>query len=151
MLRGTVGGRRNRSFSCSHICKKRGKGWKVWRTWVRKKNWETIEGASMGWKPKCNPCKIRGISLGWESRQKLGIIPKEEEDFLQRNLLSSFQRHLNHWEFLPRSSPLDYLSLAHKPPYTFEGPQNVIVEPRNTLQGQISTRHKGSMIVAFHP
>ena len=36
----------------------------------------------MGWKPKDNPCKIRGIPLGWEFRQKLGIVPEEEEDFL---------------------------------------------------------------------
>ena len=38
----------------------------------------------MGWKRKGNPCKIRGIPLGWEPRQKLGIIPREEEDFLKK-------------------------------------------------------------------
>ena len=86
----------------------------------------------MGWKPKGNSCKIREISLVWEPRQKLGIIPKGEKDSPQRSLLPSFERHPNHWEFLPRSSPLDCPSLAHKPPYTSEGPHNMTVEPRNT-------------------
>ena len=31
-----------------------------------------------------------------ELRQKLGIIPEEEEDFLQRSLLPSYERHPNH-------------------------------------------------------
>ena len=31
-----------------------------------------------------------------EPRQKLGIIPEEEEDFLQRSLLPSYERHPNH-------------------------------------------------------
>ena len=101
----------------------------------------------MGWKPKGNPCKIKGILLGWEPRQKLGIIPEEEEDFLQRSLLPSTERHPNHWEFPPISSPPYYLSLAHKPPCTSKGPHNMTVGPRNTLQGHISKRQEGSTIV----
>ena len=78
----------------------------------------------MGWKPKGNPCKIKGIPLGWELRQKLGIIPEEEEDLPIRSLLPSYEMHHNHWGFSPISSPLGYLSLAHKPQYTSGGPHN---------------------------
>ena len=105
----------------------------------------------MGWKLKGNPCKIRGIPLGWESRKKLGIIPEEEEDFLQRNSLPSFERHPNHWGFPPKSSPLDYLSLAHKPPYTSESLHNMTIEQRNTLQGHISKRPEGPKVVQSWP
>ena len=50
----------------------------------------------MAWKSRGNPCKIRGIPLGWEPRQKSEIIPEEEEDFPQRSLLPSYERHSNH-------------------------------------------------------
>ena len=76
----------------------------------------------MGWKLKGNLCKIRGIPLGWEPRQKLGIIPKEEEDFPWRSLLPSYERHPNYCGFLPRSSPPGYLFLAHRPPCTSKDP-----------------------------
>ena len=45
---------------------------------------------------KATHAKIRGILLGWEPRQKLGIIFEGEKDFLQRSLLPSYERHLNH-------------------------------------------------------
>jgi len=35
-------------------------------------------------------------------------ISKEEEDFLPRSLLSSYERHPNHWGFPPWSSPPGY-------------------------------------------
>ena len=40
---------------------------------------------------KVTHAKIWEIPLGWEFRQKLGIIPKEEEDFQQRSLLPSYE------------------------------------------------------------
>ena len=139
MLRGTVGGWSSQSLSC------REEGVK------KNDKWKTILTASMGWKSKGNTCKIRWIPLGWELRQKLGIIPEEEEDFLQRSLHPSYERHPNHWESPPRSSPPGYLSLANKPPCTSEGPHNMTSEPRNTLQEHISKRYEESMNVIFHP
>ena len=78
----------------------------------------------MGWKLKINSYKIRGIPLGWEPRQKLGTIPEEKEDFPQRSLLPSYERHPNYWGFLLRLRPPNYLILAHKPPCTSEGLHN---------------------------
>ena len=96
---------------------------------------------------KVTHVKIWEIPVGWEFRQKLGIIPKEEEDFQQRSLLPSYERHPNHWGFPSRLSPPGYLSLAHKLPCTSEGQHNMNFRPRNTLQEHTSKWHEESMNV----
>ena len=120
------------------------------KAWVKKNNNNNERWYKVPWWVKGNPFKIRRILLGWEPRRKLGIIPKEEENFKQRSFLPSYERYPNHWGFPLRSSPSGYLSLDHKPPCTSRGPHNMTFGPRSTLQEHISKRHEESMNVASH-